>query len=45
MKEADEAMAKDMVSDIRIMDRDEGEVRELNKKIAAQSGTLAGGGG
>ena len=44
MKEADEGMAKEMQPDIVLMDRYQGELRELDKKIAAQSGKLTGGG-
>ena len=44
MKEADEEMAKLMQPDIVLMDRYQGELRELDKKIATQSGMLAGGG-
>ncbi|KAK7096680.1 DNA repair protein RAD50-like [Littorina saxatilis] len=43
MKEVDEGMGKDMQPDIVLMDRYQGELRELDKKIAAQSGKLAGG--
>ncbi|KAK7482604.1 hypothetical protein BaRGS_00026205, partial [Batillaria attramentaria] len=43
MKESDEAMAREMQPDIILMDRVQGELRELDKKIASQSALLAGG--
>ncbi|XP_076445993.1 DNA repair protein RAD50-like [Babylonia areolata] len=43
MKASDEAMAKDMKPDIILMDRYQGELRELDKKIATQSALLSGG--
>lgn len=43
-KETDEEMAKEIHPDIVTMDRYQGEVTELDKKIATQSAALSGGG-
>ena len=45
MKEEDGQMAKNMHSDIVLMDRYCGEVRELDKKIAGQQAVMSGTGG
>lgn len=44
VKESDESVAKELQPDIVLMDRYQGELRELDKKIATQSGMLMGGG-
>ncbi|KAL8624023.1 hypothetical protein ACOMHN_041613 [Nucella lapillus] len=43
LKETDESMAMEMRPDVVLMDRYQGELREVNKKIAAQSALLSGG--
>lgn len=42
--ERDEGVAKEIQPDIVLMDRSQGELRELEKKITTQSALLTGGG-
>lgn len=44
VKERDEGVAKEIQPDIVLMDRSQGELRELEKRITTQSALLTGGG-